>query len=1156
MTKTNKRLVLFLSVILSLFFCGFSFIHIDSKKVYASETELVEAVETRAIDYEYYPEQDDSYFCLADKYMFMIENQDSMGLCWDYSSATVLENYLAITTGEHYDFSEAWISLCYKMSSSDYTIGDGANIIFFINTIQTYGVLFEDECPNEILYNVDESNYKEVYQFYKSNAHKDIFSNISYFEIAGYRDSASTRISNVKKYLTNYGALSISYDDENRVVRNGLNVVCSNTYNPSTRGSHSVTLIGWDDNLTFTDKAGLEHTGAYICLNSWGTNNSAEVVYIAYDDLWSVATIYGVSFDNQNNLTITDTNSQVKNYAVNKYNPNVSECSTGDCEVKNVWYYGDDVELTYSAVGSAKILDATIKKNDIEIESQIDVFNVSTNSIHLEDDNLDSGCYYIYVDVDIDGDNVLDKTVIKGFTILSGAETSIATGYSNSTSVYQNINEILSSKNENILYGYTNDASISFNLEFSNYATVVDVEIDDGMTSRSFITSATNSSYTKGYVRLTVNLGTQKGRIEKTIKCVLLNGKKVTYKLVCYSMTSDDKRAYVFYDYADGDNVVTKSSDMYDYIAVGDNFDSKLSTPTNSAFDRQLVYWCSDSSRTNKISILNASIKQLTGGNYANDNYESSVIKFSLFAYAKWKDALFEVELDDETKEIEYGESINFCFEPAYDGSGNYTYTIISSQLTGVLSFDISNFSITSATSVNAGSYTIKIQVVDNYNNKTAIATKKLVISPRSITYKIDNKQSEFGSPLEVLTGNVILGNIVNGDDLQITLLCDASETSDVGTYEITGVSNNNNYNVTFENGEYLIVGANISCNVQSYTNGFDNAPHTISISDLNCGEYEITYKLEGGEYSTTPITFTNVTNGPKTIDFKITARGYNTLESEAYVEITKKQITLTWANLNVSYNGQTQVPSVSTLDSTYGIDLQFNLGDGYINANTYPVQATINNDNFEIANPTAEFTIEKARPVISENDIPITSEQIKNATTLKDIELPEGYEWKNPNQKIVDGENVCPIVYTPSDLLNFSIVEGEVTITRQKPMPDYTMAFVIIIISTLVLSVIVSSLFKLQRYAYEKNVLDKPANTKVQKPKGEEVVITFVTNSPIQIEPVQTYKRLTIKLPEPQRGSYKFCGWYTDKLFLHPYVSNGVQNNLTLYAKWEPKIK
>lgn len=1163
MTKTYKRrIILILCVLLSIFFCGISFLITDSKKVYASEAPAATATVSFAdkLSYVTYPEQSDTYFCLADKYMFMIEDQDSLGLCWDFSGLTVIENYLAVTTGELYDFSEAWISLCKKVDNSNYTIGDGGAFVDVINAINSYGLFFEDEFPTEILYNVDESNYQDIFNLYKKKAHKDIISNLNYASFMIF--PVESRVEYIKKYLTNYGALNISYDDENRIERNGLNVVCSNTYNSNTKGAHAVTLIGWDDNLTFMDKENKEHTGAYICLNSWGTNTDVEVVYIAYDDFWTMSTIYGIVYNANNlDLEITETSSQINNYNINKYNPHNEPIDTGVYEEKNVWFYGEEVSLKYNSLynggynsSNTKLVGATVKKDNIEINSQLDLFDLQPQSLKIIDDDMDSGNYYIYFDFDIDGDNVSDKTVIKKFTILSGTETARVYAQGDSLIINQNLNKIVSTKNENVLYGYTTTGQVNFVFNFSNFAKMKKAEVCSGVSSSYYsgFNTATSISYTKGAYVLTVDVDTQKGLIEKTVRFVLVDGNKVTYKLVVYSMTSNDRRAFVFYNYADGDNIVSKSSDMYDYIAVGTSFDNTLGSPTNSNISRRLDYWCSDRALKNKITVLNASLKQCTGAHYYHDS-----TKYYVFVYAKWKDVDVNVAFDDETTTLVYGDAINFSFQPASSGSGQFDYTIISSQFSGNLQFSLTDFSVVANGTVNVGSYTIKIQVLDTQMNKTAVATKKLIVTKRPITYQIDNKQSEYGEAIAELTGRVVLGTVVGDDDLNITFLCDVSDNSPVGEYEISGISRNNNYSVTFISAVYDVIGATIRCDVQSYDGVFDNSPHTISIENVNCSGYQVMYKLEGGEYSTTPITFTNATNGQVTIYFKITADGYGALEGQGYVDITKKSISLNWSNLNVSYNGQEQLPVVSTSDDTFGINLQFNLGTGYVNANTYLVQALLDNDNFEISNPSKDFIISKARPNISQDDISFTSQQLNAAKQLKDIILPNGYSWKNPNQELVEGENICLLTYTPSDVINYSVIDNiELKITKKAELPNYTLVLVIIALSTLVLSVIVSSVFKLQRYAYEKRILDKPSNVKVQKPKGESVVIMFVTNSPIHIEPVQTYKRLTIKLPEPQRNYYKFCGWYTDKLFLNPYTSNGVENVLTLYAKWEPKVK
>lgn len=1163
--QRTKRLLIFLSAFLSIFFLGITFLGQDNKKVFAYENEIKtmasENVSANNLTYRANPNTQLSYYCLADEYMFVIEDQDSFGLCWDFSTLTVIENYLAVTTGEHYDFSEAWVALCLKKMQSSYVIGDGGDIRNAISAINKYGILFEDEFPMEMLYNIDNSNYDEIYDMYKDKVHKDILPSLQYVNFM----FLSNRVELVKKYITNYGALSISYDDNYRVVIDGRSYACTNSANLQSNGAHSITLIGWDDDISFTDKDGNNRTGAYICLNSWGTYTDAEVIYISYEDLWSTMCIFGVSTQAKTiDMQISDSSSNVDNFAVNKYNID-ENVSSDKYSQKNIWFYGDNISLTYNAKYSGgynstntNIIDADIKKDNYKVNDEIDALDITSQSVEIVDNDLDSGVYYVYVYFDTNSDSVADKIVIKQFTVFSGAETSVLKANGSNSDIFQNFNKAVSSEDANTVYGYTDNDKITYEFYFGNHAKISGFKYDSSMKfgrSVDFV-QATESNYTRGVYAVTVN-SNEKGTVIKNVVFKLSNGREVTYKLVSYFMTSSDKRAYVFYNYLDDGNDVKKSQEMFDYITVGRNFDTtSLQSPENSKLDRTFDGWYLDLALNNKLNVLSSSLKQMTKSNYYDAN-NTSLNKYTLCVYAKWSQKALNVHFDDETLRLNYGETISVNFSVAYSGSGDYQYTKVLSDFPSEIEIDLLTLAVRSDQIVNASTYTIQISVLDRTTNQTVTATKKLIIIPRNITYEIDNKTSKYQEAIESLTGRVVEGNIVGDDDLVIQLFCDATISSGVGSYAITGISSNSNYNVTFIDGVYKIIGNIVQYEIVNFEGDFDNNSHKIVVNVKNCNTYQVFYKLEGGEYSLNEIDFTDFTNGKQTVFIKITAFGFDDVEAQGYVNILKKKITLSWQKLQTTYNSMAQFPTASILTDTCGVDLILNMGSGNINAGRYNITANIDNENFEITNPTVEFTISKARPNISESDIVINKEQLAKASKLKEILLPAGYSWKNPEQEIVDGENVCMVIYTPTDLLNYNIVDNiELTITRKVSDTKYLKTLAFVVVATIVLATLIVVVFKLQRYAYEKNVLDKPQKVKVQKPKGEEVLIQFVTNSPITIAPVQTYKRMTIKLPEPQRNYYKFCGWYTDKLFLHKYENNGVDNNLTLYAKWEPKSK
>ncbi len=96
----------------------------------------------------------------------------------------------------------------------------------------------------------------------------------------------------LKDALLNYGALSVMvYVDDafQKIGRTGDVYLGTNL---KAGANHAVTLVGWDDNKTFTID-GVDHTGAWLIQNSWDSNWGAEepvtggkgYAWIAFDDV-------------------------------------------------------------------------------------------------------------------------------------------------------------------------------------------------------------------------------------------------------------------------------------------------------------------------------------------------------------------------------------------------------------------------------------------------------------------------------------------------------------------------------------------------------------------------------------------------------------------------------------------------------------------------------------------------------------------------------------------------------------------------------------------------------------------------------------------------------------------------------------------------------
>ena len=103
----------------------------------------------------------------------------------------------------------------------------------------------------------------------------------------------------------------------------------------------------------------------------------------------------------------------------------------------------------------------------------------------------------------------------------------------------------------------------------------------------------------------------------------------------------------------------------------------------------------------------------------------------------------------------------------------------------------------------NHGEYIVTITSKDNLGNETT-EEFTFIVEKREVTVTIDDKESTYLEALVELTSNA-QEVAVEGTDIGVSLSSDVTETSEVGTYEITGTWTNENYEVTFVDGTYTI---------------------------------------------------------------------------------------------------------------------------------------------------------------------------------------------------------------------------------------------------------------------------------------------------------------------------------------------------------------
>ena len=1119
----------------------------------------------------------DDYFCLTDDNMMFIENQSSFGTCWIFSGMKALESYLQMTTGVLYDFSESWISVCAKVDNKTPILGGGADFIRFYSLVSKYGLLFEEEFPYEWLYNLDDSNYQEIFNNYRNKTTKKFTANLDskWF-------NSSTK-DDVKQYLVNYGALSISYNaDQTTTVAGKKYSYFYGTNALST--NHSITLIGWDDNVVFKDKDGKDlPKGAYICLNNWGTAvGKDEVIYISYDSSMINWTIFGFKQKSTvNNFTfyISSSNSSVDNFEIGKYDYSTTNLSSGTYQDKSMFFYGDIIDVDFAYQFNNKKNNASIKTKitkdgqDVTNLFSRHFINKNQNKYEIETNKaIDSGRYFVEFSIDYNGDKIEDENYVTALTVLSGVEMCLIDPSSNYEKSYteqlytqQSFNKINSVENTNYVYGYTFTKATVAQFELSNYSLIGSVELTDK--ANSFIHSgnslvpASSNSYAKNKILIQFNFDTERKAYERTIDLRTTKGYKVTFKIITYALEeNNDVKTFVFFNNNGGLN----NSSLVSWIATGKNYNMTLSEPTN-IFGNLYTFagWYTDKSFTQLVTNLNANAKTRDLSNYTDKQYSgnSKYVRKYIYVYAKWDKVPFYME-GANLGEKQYGDNVRFELNLAHNGSGNYRYSIDSSSLpNGTMLVNENGKYYILGDLLCPGDFSFNFVCYDIDKDTEISANYTLSVNKREITILINDKSSVFGEALENLDYEIQSGSIYGDDNLNIQLRSSVADDSPIGSYSIYGSFNNENYDVTFISGTYKITKKRIVYTLNNYAGVYDGQEHSVTLDiSRNLDTVKAEYSLDGINYVLNPIVEKNFTDGKKIIYIKLSCDNYETEQLQSSIEISKKLLSVDWANEELTYNGNQQVPS-ALVDGL--VDDAKIIVTGYgLKAGNYTALASVDSNNYQLSNTTKTFTIKKAKPnvTLSSDDVSKVTGNATIGDDISSIALPAGYEWVDPTQKLKEGANILYVKYTPSDLENYEVVDNiSMTIYMQEKSnkTEVVKYAVVAICGGIILVIIISIITTISRKAYERSCLDNhdEKGKKKKFDKDDQITIYFVTNSPISLEPIRSLKRISIDLPKLERNYYEFAGWYTDRLFINPYKNNGTEKTVTLYAKWLPKM-
>lgn len=333
------------------------------------------------------------YSSYEEGYVPAVRDQRNMNICWAFGincamEASMLRNNIGNDTKDTINLSELQMAYYFYHRVTDplgLTEGDsntltsgnnanylniGGNNLFTVNDLISWQTPHDestdpksfaeinDQVDNAIepYKNASKEEYNLVLDDAISDAAKDLTfetdPNIVYgnnpAHVQGYYIFNNNDRNEIKQAIKDYGALSMDYYDD-PAYYNGTSYYCSEWDTGTDASNHCVALIGWDDEYdksNFKTNPGID--GAWICRNSWGSDNNYTdkngIFYISYADK---------SFSHDNTL-IALRLEEKDNYAYNyQYDGSSSSLLKipGAYTYSNIFTVQGDVPQAIEAVG-------------------------------------------------------------------------------------------------------------------------------------------------------------------------------------------------------------------------------------------------------------------------------------------------------------------------------------------------------------------------------------------------------------------------------------------------------------------------------------------------------------------------------------------------------------------------------------------------------------------------------------------------------------------------------------------------------------------------------------------------------------------------------------------------------------------------------------
>ncbi len=394
--------------------------------------------------------------------------------------------------------------------------------------------------------------------------------------------------------------------------------------------------------------------------------------------------------------------------------------------------------------------------------------------------------------------------------------------------------------------------------------------------------------------------------------------------------------------------------------------------------------------------------------------------------------------------------TLNFTWEDkelVYDGTQkSFAISYLNSDVinSDIITYNVNN--VTSESFKDAGTYKFTIELSGDSLNKYVIPTEQVSkfyeILKRKVTLVWEDNDYVYDGTLNFNKVSNVNNAVSSEKDELISSITYTNVTKNAGTHYVVATLNNPNYEIEGSNSNVTIIAKkNVSVIWGGTTltyNGYEQKPTAtiqglitgdtdtgvglkVSGAQTNAGNHTATCEISSENYLLLNST-TNYTIAPKDVSLSwinttLTYNGYaqaptptanglvgtdrvgslgvtinshkdvgNYTEivtiananynlfsgSSVQFEIVKKEITVNWSNLSLTYNGEKQTPEYTIsglVSSDTASDLGLTISDGNINVGNYTATCEISNGNYELTNASVNYEIKPKEVTVKFSD-------------------------------------------------------------------------------------------------------------------------------------------------------------------------------------------